>query len=138
MLPEQICNADESGLYWKCLPSKTQAAEQERSAPGHKSSKERLTVLCCSNAADTHKLNLLVIGKANKPRSFKGRNKSGKFAGPLLRTEQRLVRDFLKSNNLTPKAVLTLDNAPSHPDASLLQSENKNITVRYLPPNVTA
>lgn len=72
LLPEQICNADESGLYWKCLPSKTLAFQKEKSAPGHKSSKERLTIMTCSNVTGSKKLKLVVIGKAKKPQSFKG------------------------------------------------------------------
>lgn len=30
LLPEQIFNADESGLYWKCLPLKTLAFQKEK------------------------------------------------------------------------------------------------------------
>ncbi|XP_054709228.1 jerky protein homolog-like [Uloborus diversus] len=37
---EQVYNADESGLNWKCLPTRTLAFEKERQAPRHKSSKE--------------------------------------------------------------------------------------------------
>lgn len=69
---EQVYNADESGLYWKCLPTRTLAFERERQAPGHKTSKERVTIMSCSNVTGTHKLRLVVIGKAKKPRSFKG------------------------------------------------------------------
>lgn len=72
LLSEQIFNADESGLYWKCLPSKTLAFQKEKSASGHKSSKERLTTMTCSNVTGSKKLKLVVIGKAKKPRSFKG------------------------------------------------------------------
>eukprot|EP00102_Acyrthosiphon_pisum_P019793 XP_016657003.1 PREDICTED: jerky protein homolog-like [Acyrthosiphon pisum] len=70
---EQVYNTDESGLFWKMLPSKTLAAQSEKSAPGHKSSKERLTIMTYSNATGSHKIKLTVIGKAKKPRSFKGR-----------------------------------------------------------------
>ena len=70
--PDQIYNADEAGLYWKWLPTKTLAMSKEKSTPGQKSSKERITVMCCGNASGTHKMKLLVIGKAKKPRSFKG------------------------------------------------------------------
>ena len=38
---EQIYNADETGLYWKCLSSRTLVHEAEH-APGHKSSKARV------------------------------------------------------------------------------------------------
>lgn len=68
---EQIYNADETGLTWKLLPDKTFVSNQETTAPGRKISKERLTFLACTNAAGTHKLKPLVIGKSKKPRSFK-------------------------------------------------------------------
>lgn len=154
LLPEQIYNADETGLFWKCLPSKTLAAENERSAPGHKVSKERLTLMCCSNATGTHKVKLFVVGKSKKPRSFKGTRAVNM---PVDYSNQKKgwmnkeichdwfhnkfcpsVRQFLKSKGLPEKAVLLLDNAPSHPDELLLKSENGNIFVKYLPPNVTA
>ncbi|GBN83205.1 Jerky -like [Araneus ventricosus] len=44
LIPNQIYNADETGLYWKCLPTKTLASREEKSAPGHKSSK-RITIM---------------------------------------------------------------------------------------------
>jgi hypothetical protein len=43
-IPEQIFNADETGLYWKCLPKKTLAYETETSAAGRKVKKQRSTV----------------------------------------------------------------------------------------------
>ena len=39
---------------------------------GYKASKDRVTVLGCSNAAGTHKWKLLVIGKSLRRRAFKG------------------------------------------------------------------
>ena len=36
------------------------------------------------------------------------------------------------------KALLLLDNAPSHPDVSTLVSKDGNIKALYLPPNTTA
>lgn len=68
---DQIYNCDETGLNFKTLPSKTLASREETSAPGHKKSKERLTLLATSNASGKHKLKLVVIGKAAKPRAFK-------------------------------------------------------------------
>lgn len=38
---------------------------------GGKLSKERLTVLVCTNSTGTHKLKLVVIGKSRSPRCFK-------------------------------------------------------------------
>jgi hypothetical protein len=40
---------------------------KEKYAPGHKSSKEHLTVMCCGNASGNHKLKLVVIEKTKKP-----------------------------------------------------------------------
>jgi hypothetical protein len=40
---------------------------KEKYAPRHKSSIERLTVMCCGNASGNHKLKLVVIEKAKKP-----------------------------------------------------------------------
>jgi hypothetical protein len=50
-IPKQTLSADETGLYWKCLPKRTLAYGTETSAAGHKAQKQRLTVLCCRNAA---------------------------------------------------------------------------------------
>ncbi|XP_030747800.1 jerky protein homolog-like [Sitophilus oryzae] len=49
---DPIYNCDESGLNYKMLPSKTLASGQEKSAPGNKRSKERLTIMACSNASE--------------------------------------------------------------------------------------
>jgi hypothetical protein len=71
---EQIYNADETGLFWRCLPRRTLTAGDEDKASGVKESKERLTVLVCTNAAGTHKLKLIVAGKSAHPRALKGVN----------------------------------------------------------------
>ena len=38
---------------------------------GYKESKERNTMLVCSNAAATHKYKLMIIGKSAPPRALK-------------------------------------------------------------------
>ena len=70
ILPEQIYNADETGLYWKCLPNKTLAYEVDKNASGHKMQKQRLTIMCSGNASGSHFNKLCVIGTAKKPRVF--------------------------------------------------------------------
>ena len=54
----QVYNCDETGLYWKALPTKTLASQREEKAPGYKVSKERVTILACANATGDHKLPL--------------------------------------------------------------------------------
>lgn len=68
---DNIYNADETGLYYKELPTKTFALSDERQVFGRKPVKQRVTVLVCANATGTHKIPLLVIGTAKNPRCFK-------------------------------------------------------------------
>lgn len=71
---EQIYNVDETGLFWKALPSKTIVHNSQKSPPGYKVSKERITLMASANAAGTHKLKLVYIGTSKSPRSFKRSN----------------------------------------------------------------
>lgn len=71
---DQIHNADETGLYWKCLSKQTLVTGAEKFVPRFKEPKERLTVLCCANASGTYKIKFVVIGKSKKPRAFKNIN----------------------------------------------------------------
>lgn len=75
---DQIYNADESSLFYRLLPHKTFVAACEKTAPGEKVKKDRITFMLCCNATATHKLKPLVIGKAKKPRCFVG------FDNPLV------------------------------------------------------
>ena len=68
---EQIYNADETGLIYKSINDKTLVARNEKSANGCKKNKERITVMQCVNSSGTHKLPLMIIGKAKSPRCFK-------------------------------------------------------------------
>lgn len=71
LTPELIYNADESGLYWKLLPDKTYVSDMEKTAPGRKISKQRITFLVGTNALGNHKLKPLLIGKSKNPRCFR-------------------------------------------------------------------
>ena len=52
----QVFNADETGLWWRLLQSRTLVHCGEREAKNFKKSKERVTLLACSNAAGTCRL----------------------------------------------------------------------------------
>ena len=66
---KNIFNADEFGLFYKALPTKSMHYKNERCSGG-KHSKVRLTGLAAANAVGD-KLPMFVIGKSAKPRCFK-------------------------------------------------------------------
>ena len=137
--PEDIYNADETGLFYKLQLDKSLNFEGEK-CTGGKKAKERLTVLVCGSMAG-EKLPLLVTGRSKSPRCFAGvknlpvayeANAKAWMTGDLFRKwlqtwNNKLV---LKSRNV----LLIVDNCPAHPkDVDLT-----NITVKFLPPNTTA
>lgn len=110
--------------------------------------------MCCANATGLHKLNLCVVGKAKRPRAFKGADLSNfpvtYFSQKSAWIEHSVFRQWfekyfvpqvqkhLKSKGLLEKAVLLLDFPPAHPQEESLSSDDGRITVKYLPPNVTS
>jgi len=68
---EQIYNADETGLIYKDLISKTLVTADAKSASGRKLSKERITVMGCTKYTGEHKLSLMIIGCSKHPTSCK-------------------------------------------------------------------
>ena len=149
---EQIYNVNETSLFWCYLPWKSLCYLDEKAPSGIKDSKERITVLACSNAAGTHKLKLLVIGKYGKPRALKNVNSLPviyKFNKRAWLT-QEIMKDWYE-NHFIPEAqnhcttaglprdskiLLIMDNCPAHPSSEQLEKEN--IEVSFLPPNCTS
>jgi len=95
-----------------------------------------------------------MIGKAKNPRAFKGLSRN---AFPLWYCNQKkawmdskifqqwffeefvpATTKYLRERGLPIKALLLLDNAPSHPSSGLLQTEDGNIEAIFLPPNTTS
>ena len=72
--PDQIFNADETGLFWKKMPTRTYIAKSEKSAGGFKAAKDRVTFLFCSNASGDRILKPLIINRSLKPRALKGKD----------------------------------------------------------------
>ena len=60
--PNDVFNADETGLFYRATPDRSLVLSKEE-CKGGKKSKEKLTVLLCSNLAETEKLKPIVIGK---------------------------------------------------------------------------
>ncbi|UYV65779.1 hypothetical protein LAZ67_3005441 [Cordylochernes scorpioides] len=140
--PANICNADETGLFFQIIPDRT-LAHKDENCRGVKRMKQRITVLLCCNSTGTDKRRLLIIGKSAKPRCFRNFSPhfyctytsnskawmtSSIFQEWLLQFNKQLVSEGRR-------ILLLLDNATSHcvPNDGL-----SNIKIHFLPPNMTA
>ncbi len=139
--PEDIFNADETGLYYRGLANRTLVTKGEKPA-GTKTAKERLTLLVCTNMTGSEKPKLLVIGKSARPRGFP-RNlsalpvqwESTKKAWMTGQVWVKMLNKWDMELRLQSRHILLLiDNAPSHPEVVGLT----NIKVVYLPKNTTS
>lgn len=63
LCPEQIYNVDETALIYKNLINRTLVGKHEKCAAGRTQSKDKLTIMPCTNASGQHKLPLMIIGK---------------------------------------------------------------------------
>lgn len=138
--PEDIFNADETGLYYQCLPDKTLAFKGD-SCHGGKNSKNRVKLLLGANQTGTIKLKPLLIGKSKNPRCFKGVQsfpmdytsnpkswmKSEIFANWLTNVDKEMIKK-------KKKILMFIDNCTAHGDVPKL----KNVKVEFLPPNTTS
>ncbi|GFX97574.1 tigger transposable element-derived protein 1 [Trichonephila clavipes] len=145
---DQVFNADETGLYWKKLPNRTYIAKYEKTASGHKASKDRVTLLLCSNASGDRMLKPLLINKSLRPRALKGKdlkqlpvhwmaNRKSWMTTAIFKEWFNNcfvpeVEAYMKEKSLDFKVLLIVDNAASHP-----QLEHPNLQLVFLPPNTT-
>ena len=61
--PADIFNCDETGLFYKLMPDKSLTVDKN-DCKGGKKSKERITVMLCTNWSGEEKLKPVVIGKS--------------------------------------------------------------------------
>jgi hypothetical protein len=128
---EQIYNADETDLFWRMLPNPQQQDMNEVKS-SVRAYRERLTVLCCSNATGNHKLPLVCIGRGKRSRTFTSqelRNLPIHYASQETAWMDSeifknwfhshfipAVRQHLSQQGLPENALLLIDRNPSHPD----------------------
>ena len=138
---EDTFNADEFGLFYQCLPSKTYHLSGEKCSGGKKS-KVRLTDMTVASATGEN-LEMFVIGKPKKPRCFKNvkqlpcRYRAQKkvgflFTGVLFEEWVRKLDSSFRAQSR--KVALLIDNCPAHPEIKNLT----NINLILLPPNTTS
>lgn len=137
--PNNIYNADETGIFWQMLPEKSLGFVGQ-TYHGGKQSKTRITALVCANMDGSDKLPLLTIGKSKKPRAFKNirklpveyeANKKAWMTGSLFEKWLRQVDGKMGRQNR--KIAMVVDNCPAHPKIKL-----DNIELVFLPPNTTS
>ncbi|XP_036597382.1 tigger transposable element-derived protein 1-like [Trichosurus vulpecula] len=149
---QQIFNVDETGLFWKRLPSRTYIFKKENTQPGFKVSRDRLTLLLGGNAEGDFKLKPMLVYWSRNPPALRGYNQQS--LPVLWRSNKKAwvtkaifedwfssyfspaVEKYCKDRNIAFKVLLILDNASGHP--TTLGSLCENIKVIFLPPNTAS
>lgn len=135
--PEQVYSADETGLFWRGLPSPGPEAKQAR---------DRLSVLVCANATGSHRIKPLAIGRCGGARARRGvqqlplayRAHSSAWVDWFHHIFAPAVREHFRASGLPAdsKAVLLLDSSRAPPQEPQLVSDN--IFTVFLPPGAAA
>jgi len=147
--PEQVFNMDETGLFWKKMPSRTFIMMEEAQAPGFKAQKDRLTLIMCGNAAG-FMLKTGLIYKSANPRAMKNKNKNllpvHWMHNPKAWITKLLTSDwfhqcfipqakmYLSNLGMEFKVLLLMDNAGGHP----LDLSYEGVQIEFLPANTTS
>ena len=136
-----IFNADETGLYYRALPSRSMVVRGDE-AKGGKKSKERITVLLACSAVG-EKLKPLVIGNSAKPRCFKklpsllclpvtyASNKKAWMTSDIFKQWVEKINNKMITQRRS--ILLFVDNCSAHPDIV-----TSNVKLIFLPPNCTS
>ena len=132
------------------MPSKSLVSSGETNVKNFKQSKDRVTLLGCANASGTCKLPLTFIHKSARPRCFKHTDmeclpvtkKSWMDTKVFLQWFEfkfiPYIKQFCQKVSIEYKALLLLDNAPAHPAAEKLQSQDGKVVTMFLPANTTS
>ena len=138
--PKDIFNADETGLYFRALPTRSMVVKGDP-RKGTKSSKERITALLAASATG-EKLKPYVIGKSQNPRALRGMDKSlltvTYKANKRAWMTSKLFSEWCDKLNSKMRAskrkiLLFVDNCSAHPPVTL-----SNLKLVFLPPNTTS
>ena len=137
---DNIFNADETGLFYRTLPTRSLVANGHHCEDGKKA-KERMTVLLTASATG-EKLKPLVIGKSANPRCFRGVHRAALGVEYEANRKAWMTSDLFqawleatnnKFSSQQRQVLLFVDNCPAHPDIRL-----SHIKLVFLPANMTS
>ncbi|XP_067126477.1 tigger transposable element-derived protein 1-like [Centruroides vittatus] len=141
----QIFNVDETGFFWKRMPSESSVAEEEKSRSGLKESQDRVTLLLGANAAGECKLKPLLIYRTvpkginneTSPVIWKWNARAWLTASIFKEWFYQhfvpKVEKYCIDNDLPFKVLLLLNNTPGH--RLILQDAYPNVRIIFFPPN---
>ncbi|XP_065668047.1 tigger transposable element-derived protein 4-like [Hydra vulgaris] len=134
-----VFNADEFGLFCRCLPDKSLHLKNEKCIGG-KHSKVRLAGMAAVNAKG-ERLSMFVIGESKSSRYFKGvKNIPCCYrAQPKRWMSAELFKEWVKEIDLKfsfqkRKIALIVDNCSAHPNMHKIDC----VELIFLPPNTTS
>ncbi|XP_067128671.1 tigger transposable element-derived protein 1-like [Centruroides vittatus] len=136
------------------MPKRTFLSREEKQASGFKATKDRLTLLLGGNANGDFKLKPLLVYHSKTPRVMRGISKSSlpvlwessKRSWITMKIFQNWftehfcpsVKRYCEFKKLERKALLLIDNAPSHPTHLSGLTTCILVEVVFLPPNTTS
>lgn len=146
--PQQVFNADETGLFWKCMPNWMFLANGERA---EKTENNLLSLILCANASGDCVIKPLLVHQTLNPHALQGKIKNhlpvfwradnnalvtaALFMDWFHNCFVHEVQRYLKDCGLDFKVLLILDHSSSH--LRSLQFAHPNVEVIFLPPKAT-
>ncbi|XP_066977148.1 tigger transposable element-derived protein 1-like [Macrobrachium rosenbergii] len=140
---------DETGLFWKKMPSQAFIMKDKARAPSYKSQEDRVTLTMCGNAAGFMMKPGLIYKSAN-PRALKNKNThmlpvfwmhNAKVWITKVLTDHWChqsfipqVNEYLSNLGMEFKVLLIMDNAGSHP----VDLYYYGVQLEFLPANTTS
>ncbi|XP_032813029.2 UBX domain-containing protein 4 isoform X1 [Petromyzon marinus] len=154
LCPTQVYNAAQTVLAWKTLPRGALAMESASHTQGHETGRERIAVFACANASGTHKMKIVCVGKAARPRSLKNSvldllpaqyysQADGRMDPPLFHSWffERFVpavSEALRELHLPQRGVILVDSSLAMPNEHVLCTDDGRFTALFMPPSIAS
>ncbi|KAG8224729.1 hypothetical protein J437_LFUL004899 [Ladona fulva] len=139
--PCDVYNGDETGIFFRALPSNYALCRKDENCGGGKDSKERLTLFVCGNMSG-ELITPMTIGKSARPRCFKNLDirklpvtwKNNENAWNTASIMEEWLKNFNSDmKKKGRKVILFLDSAACHPKIRL-----SNVELAWLPTNASS